>query len=102
MELAKAAYAYTALLPGDERYGFVSQIRRAAISIPSNIAEGAGRGSAKEFAHFLGIARGSLNEIHTQLRLAQDIYGYVFPSNELIDEVGRMLHSLKSKLKTEN
>jgi four helix bundle protein len=70
MELAEKLYYLTAKFPKEERYGFVSQIRRSAISIPSNIAEGAARNSKKEFIQFLYVAMGSLSEIETQVLLA--------------------------------
>ena len=76
-----------------------SQLRRAVVSIPSNIAEGSGRASNKDYAHFLSIARGSLYEVITQLEIAQSL-GYIdeFDScNELAQEVGRMLTSLMKK-----
>ena len=71
--LAIEMYRVTESLPADERFGLTSQLRRAAISVPSNIAEGAGRGSGKEFLRFLLIARGSLNEIDTQLEIAEEL-----------------------------
>ena len=70
MQLAKAVYQLTAGFPTEERYGLAQQMRRAAVSIPSNIAKGAGRNGAKEYLHFIGIARGSLAELETQLQLA--------------------------------
>jgi four helix bundle protein len=70
MELAETVYAISAKFPVDERFGLTSQIRRAAVSIPSNIAEGAGRSGTKELGHFLGIALGSVAELETQLELA--------------------------------
>jgi four helix bundle protein len=70
MELAEKLYYLTAKFPKEEQYGFISQIRRAAISIPSNIAEGASRNSNKEFMQFLYVAMGSLSEIETQVLLA--------------------------------
>ena len=76
MELAEKIYALTSIFPKHEMYGLRSQIRRAAVSIPSNIAEGSQRGSNKEFANFISIARGSLAEVETQLILANRI-GYV-------------------------
>lgn len=76
IELAKLVYKVTALFPQDERYGLKSQINRAVVSIPSNIAEGAGRGSDKEFAQFLKIALGSALELETQLILAE-AFGFV-------------------------
>src|SRR5579864_9055186 len=76
MELVKGVYVATRHFPRDELYGLTSQLRRAAVSIPSNIAEGQARFSSKEFAHFLSQARGSLVEIETQILIAQDL-GYL-------------------------
>ena len=74
--LVKAIYLVTKGFPSDELYGLTQQIRRAAVSVPSNIAEGYGRGSRKEYVHFLQTARGSLYEVQTQLLLAEDL-GYL-------------------------
>ena len=73
MKLAKQMYLVTAKFPKEETYGLVSQIRRSAISIPSNIAEGAARNSHKEFVQFLYISLGSLAELETQLLLSKEI-----------------------------
>lgn len=73
IELAKQVYTVVADLPADERFGLTSQIKRAAVSIASNIAEGAGRNSNKEFRYFLGIANGSSYELQTQLILASEL-----------------------------
>ncbi|MFK8057596.1 MAG: four helix bundle protein [Saprospiraceae bacterium] len=70
LDLAEQVYKYTTSFPSEEKYGLKSQLRRAAVSIPSNIAEGCGRTSNRETAHFLSIALGSLFEVDTQLRLA--------------------------------
>jgi len=70
LDLAEQVYIYTRPFPKEEKYGLTSQLRRAAVSIPSNIAEGCGRTSNKETAHFISIALGSLFEVDTQLRLA--------------------------------
>ena len=83
--LVEAVYRLTAALPDAERFGLVSQMRRVAISIPSNIAEGAARRSTSEFLRFLSIARGSLSELDTQLAITQRL-GYAEKSSAL-DEV---------------
>ncbi len=74
MTLVKKIYLITADLPKDEKFGLISQINRCSISIPSNIAEGSGRTSEKEFLHFLNIAISSSYELETQLILVYDIY----------------------------
>ena len=73
MALSQAVYRLTAVFPSEERFGLVSQMRRAAVSIPSNIAEGAARSSTNEFRNFLSIARSSLSELDTQLDLSRDL-----------------------------
>jgi four helix bundle protein len=73
MELAKMIYKMTSTFPADERFGLVSQMRRAVISIVSNIAEGAARQGKAEFKNFLSIAQGSLSELDTQLELAKEL-----------------------------
>jgi len=75
MDLVEDVYKVTALFPKDELYALTSSMRRAAVSVPSNIAEGAARNGSKEFLHFLSIARGSLSELETQLQIAQRL-GY--------------------------
>ena len=94
-ELVKNVYVLTTNFPKDEQYSLTSQIRRCVVSVPSNIAEGCGRQSAKETIHFLHIARGSLFELETQLVLANDL-GYI-DSNmvtilEEIDRVKKLLN----------
>ena len=76
MDLVEKVYKTTSTFPKEEKYGLISQIQRSAVSIPSNIAEGAGRNSNKEFRNFLGIANGSANELATQLILSVRI-GYI-------------------------
>ncbi|CAN5254963.1 four helix bundle protein [soil metagenome] len=71
MEIAEKVYLVSAGFPSEEKYGLTSQIRRSAVSIPSNIAEGAGRNTKGEFKNFLSIANGSSNELITQLLLSQ-------------------------------
>jgi four helix bundle protein len=71
MDLVDEIYKISKTFPDDEKFGLINQMRRASVSIPSNIAEGAGRRSKKEFIQFLFIALGSLNELQTQLQIAQ-------------------------------
>lgn len=102
MELCKRIYKITAGFPAEERFGIVSQMRRAAVSIPSNISEGQGRLSTKEFRQFLGVARGSLRELETQTLISRNL-GYVGPKSAaqvlaLMEEVSRMLNTLITKL----
>src|SRR5690349_23297954 len=73
IELAREVYSATRQFPKEEIYGLTSQMRRAAVSVPSNIAEGQGRLTKGEFCHFLGQARGSLLELETQLAIALDL-----------------------------
>ena len=102
MQLTKAVYQLTAGFPVEERYGLAQQMRRAAVSIPSNLAEGAGRNGAKEFLNFIGISRGSLAELETQLQLAV-MLGFTVPNHhafELADNTGKLLTGLHKKLST--
>ena len=98
MDLVTATYRVTAIFPKDELFGLTSQLRRAAVSIPSNIAEGQGRLSEKEFRYFLGQARGSLMEVETQLQIAENL-GYLQKEQtaallQSCAEVGRILNGL--------
>ena len=96
--MVRVAYLATEAFPERERYGLQSQLRRAAISIPSNIAEGAARGSKAEYARFLQIARGSLMELDTQLWLAQDL-GYLEYSKEIKNALESILKKLNSLIR---
>jgi len=95
-------YAVSRPWPVDERFGLTSQVRRAAVSVPSNIAEGCSRRSTPSFINFLSIARGSLAEVETQLILAERL-GYLTTDDldavsVLADEISRMLASLITRL----
>lgn len=99
MQLVKSVYQLTGDFPDEERYGLAQQMRRAAVSIPSNLAEGAGRNGDKEFLYFIGIARGSLAELDTQLQLAL-MLGFLNSEHdafESADRVGRLLTGLHKK-----
>ena len=105
MELTEGIYLLIREFPPEERYALSDQMRRSAVSIPSNIAEGQGRDSKQEFLRFISIARGSLCEIETQLLIAQRI-GYVsqVKVEPLVDkcaEVSRMLRSLSTNLSSQ-
>lgn len=102
MELVLIIYKLTTTFPVDERYGLISQIRRCAISIPSNIAEGHMRSTLKDFGHFLAIAKGSCAELETQIILGYRL-GYMSDEaytngEDKVMEISKMLSSLQSKL----
>jgi four helix bundle protein len=98
VELATCIYQVTAQFPRSEIYGLTSQLRRAAVSVASNIAEGAGRGSKKEFKQFLQMARGSNCELQTQLIIASNLefasQNQVARAEALSHEVAKMLNGL--------
>ena len=96
-------YKITATFPEDERFGLISQMRRASASVPTNIAEGAGRDTQKEFARFVHIASGSASETEYHLLLAHDL-GYISPEEyppleQDIIEIKRMLHGFGKALR---
>jgi four helix bundle protein len=102
MGLVEAVYRATSQFPHAEIYGLTSQVRRAAVSIPSNIAEGQGRASTRDFLHFLSVAQGSLMEVETQVSVAERL-GYIEKQLEttLLDsaaEIGRLLNGLCNSL----
>ena len=102
MALAKRIYEFTQTFPGEEKYGLVSQMRRAAVSIPSNIAEGQARKSTGEFVQFISTAEGSAAGPDTQLQLSVDL-GFAKPSSasplfEAVTEIKRMLNGLRRVL----
>ena len=103
MKFVTEIYAATQRFPSEERYGLTNQLRRAAVSIPSNIAAGQARFSHKEFHHFLGQARGSLVEIETQLLIARELkYLQLAQAEDLLataDELGRVLNGLIASIK---
>ena len=102
MQLATEIYRLTSRLPKEETYGLMSQLRRAVVSISSNIAEGYGRESSLEYARFLKIARGSLYETETQLHLCQMLQFLnqedTAPALSLCGEIGRMLNTMLRRL----
>jgi four helix bundle protein len=104
MGLVTEVYRVTRAFPRDELYGLTNQLRRAAVSVPSNIAEGQARFSQKEFHHFLSHARGSLVEIETQLMIAQSLqYAGTQDVASLLDkagELGRILNGLIASIKS--
>lgn len=95
-------YRLTAEWPSDERYGLTSQLRRAAVSVPSNIAEGTGQSSPKGFGRYLRIALGSISEIDTQLRIARDL-GYIeaAAAGPILTEVAQIRRMLKALIRSE-
>ena len=102
MVVVKEIYSVSKNFPKEEIYGLTSQLRRAAVSIPSNIAEGQGRGSKNEFIHFLGNAKGSLFEVQTQVHIAKEL-SYIDQKQakhliETSDEVGRIINGLLNSL----
>lgn len=105
MNLVTEIYRLTRDFPKEEIFGLISQLRRSSVSVPSNIAEGQGRLTEKEFRQFLGNARGSLSEVETQIIIAQNL-GYLDETNSkyilnLVAEVGRVLNGLLASVISE-
>ena len=103
MDLVEAVCRATRGFPSDERFGLTSQVRRAVVSVPSNIAEGQGRASTREFLHFLSVAYGSLLEVETQIHIAHRL-GYMEAQQKAVimaaaNEIGRILNGLSASLK---
>lgn len=102
MRLAREVYRASAAFPENERFGLMAQVRRAAVSVASNIAEGAGRGSPADYAKFLRIARGSLMEVDTQMWIAKDL-GFladIAATQASIQRIAAMLNALIKKKAT--
>jgi four helix bundle protein len=102
MDLVELVYKATKCFPSDERYGLTTQLRRAVVSIPSNIAEGQGRGPTKEFVHHLAIAYGSLCEVQTQILIAKRLdYLQGHDCDQLMNisnEVGKLINALSNSI----
>jgi|SRR5882724_2527967 len=103
VEFVVTIYKLTSSFPNEEKFGLTSQIRRAAVSVPANIAEGAGRKSGKEFSHFLSNAQGSASELATELLIAKKLGylnedGYQMGATEL-DNIGRIIVGLSRSIR---
>jgi four helix bundle protein len=102
IDLSVNVYKATSNFPQEEKYGLTSQIRRSAVSVPSNISEGAGRNSNKEFIHFLGIANGSSYELQTQLIISNRLNlisdEIIEPILNEISEIQKMTYTFKNTL----
>ncbi|MFD2599984.1 four helix bundle protein [Sphingobacterium corticis] len=104
IEVVSELYRITKMFPTSEKFNLITQINRAAVSIPSNIAEGAGRNSDKEFLHFLAIAHGSMYEVETQLIISNNL-GYLSGSElnrmlEMLAELQKISYVFQQKLKS--
>jgi len=102
IDFVVAVYKVTEGFPKEEKFGLTSQLRRAAVSIPANLAEGAGRKSPKEFAYFLSNSQGSASEVETELLIASKL-SYIqeakyLPLRSALDEIGRMITGLERHL----
>lgn len=105
MALVVSTYGLTSTFPKSEMYGLTSEVQRAAVSIPTNIADGNARGSRRDYARFIDIARGSVAELDTLLLICQQVGIVEGPVLQTImaqsDEIGRMLNTLKQKLSSD-
>lgn len=103
MELVEQCYRITKSFPSEEKFGLSSQLQRAAVSVPANIAEGRSRGRTKEFLHHLSIASGSLAEVETHLEVALRLRylaeSVVTPMFDRITSIARMMNSLQASLR---
>ena len=105
MDLVETVYGLTRTFPPEERFGLVSQAARAVVSVPTNIAEGHARGTRRDYAHFVSIARGSLMELETLIMISARLR-YITPEHATetlatVTELGRMLTALRKKLAAE-
>jgi four helix bundle protein len=98
MTLVEDVYRVTAVFPDAERFGLVSQLRRAVVSVPSNIAEGAARGSTADFVRFLYIARGSLSEVDTQIQIALRL-GFIQGTQAIMERIDQLFAQLGGLIK---
>ena len=102
MRLVRMVYQLSQSFPREELYGLASQVRRSAVSVPSNLAEGAARSSRKEFSRFLSVSKGSLSELETQLLISADL-GYLPANHEIfaqLERVAQLLGGLHRKVLT--
>jgi four helix bundle protein len=100
MALVKTVYVATAAFPREERFGLTAQMRRSAVSVPSNVAEGAARATRKEFLHFLAVARGSLSELDTQVRIAIDL-DFLPNDSGLTQQIDKVFGALGALIKSQ-
>jgi len=106
MDLTQMIYKHSKSFPKEEMFGLTSQMRRAVVSIPANIAEGQARNSTGEFLQFLGIAKGSLAEVETLIILSQNLELMTKENStsllNLLAEINKMLHALQKSLKNQS